>query len=216
MHNEITPYQMDVLKEIGNIGASSAATALSKLVNKRISISLPEIKILKFSNITDIVGGEEVLTVGILQPMTGDITGNIMFLLRLQEAHDLAAFLIREMLNLVKEGDQPVDQFDDMELSALREAGNILISSYLSAISKLTDLSIIPDVPQMAIDMAGAILSVLAIEFGKVGDSVLYIASEFAQDAIKIGGDFFLVPDIESYNTLLRALGVGIQDDEHH
>ena len=209
MSNSINAMQMDVLKEIGNIGASSAATALSKMVNRRISISLPEIKILKFSNIADIVGGEEVQTVGIMQPMTGDITGNIMFLLRLQEAHDLAAIMIREMLNLVKEGDQPIESFDDMEISALREIGNILISSYLGAISSLTSLNITPNIPQMAIDMAGAILSVLAIEFGKIGDSVLYISSEFSQDKIKVGGDFFLVPDINSYSTLLSALGVG-------
>ena len=211
MHENINEIQIDVLKEIGNIGASSAATALSKMVNRRIAISLPEVKILKFSNISDIVGGEEVLTVGILQPMSGDITGNIMFLLRLQEAHDLAAILIREMLHLAREGEQILEVFDDMEMSALREIGNILISSYLSSISGLTNLKIIPEVPQMAIDMAGAILSVLAIEFGKVGDSVLYIASEFSQDNIKVGGDFFLVPDIESYDTLLKALGVGSQ-----
>ena len=200
--------QLDVLKEIGNIGASSAATALSKIVNNRIRISLPEIRILKFDRISEIVGGEEVLVVGILQPMIGDITGNIMFLLRLKEAHDLAAIAIQKMLQLTKEGDKNLDKFDEMEISTLREIGNILISSYVGAISNLTNLKIRTEAPQMAFDMAGAILSVLAIEFGKVGDDVLYISNEFAQDNIKIGGDFFLVPDLASYDSLLKALGV--------
>ncbi|MDR1060774.1 MAG: chemotaxis protein CheC [Clostridiales bacterium] len=201
--------QLDVLREIGNIGSSSAATALSKIVDKRISLSLPQVKILKFNEITQIVGGEEALVVGIMQPMHGDLAGNIMFLLRLEEAHDLAQILIHRMLNVSRQRTLPLEQFDDMEISALREVGNIMISSYLSAISSMTGLRIVTEVPELALDMAGAILSVLTIEFGKIGDSVLYIDSEFSQDNIKVGGDFFLVPDVASYATLLRALGVG-------
>ncbi|MDR3121533.1 MAG: chemotaxis protein CheC, partial [Clostridiales bacterium] len=200
--------QLDVFREIGNIGSSSAATALSKLVDKRIALSLPRVRILKFDEITQIVGGEEALVVGIMQPIQGDLTGNILFLLRLQEAHDLASIVISRMLNVAQERKEP-GVFDEMELSALREVGNIMISSYLSAISAMTNLSISSKVPDMALDMAGAILSVLTIEFGKVGDRVLYIESEFSQDNIKVGGDFFLVPDIASYSILLKALGVG-------
>ena len=200
-------YQLDVFREIGNIGSSSAATALSKIVEKRVTLSLPCVQILKFNEITKIVGGEETLVLGILQPMQGDLTGNILFLIGLQQAHDLASLLLRRMLNYEQRQTEP-GAFSEMEMSALREIGNIMISSYLSAISTMTNLKIIPKVPEMALDMAAAILSVLTIEFGKVGDSVLYISSEFAQDNIKVGGDFFLVPDIESYSILLNALGV--------
>ena len=106
---------------------------------------------------------------------------------------------------------KPVDElteFDEIELSALKEIGNILASSYLSAMSSLTSLSILPSVPDIAIDMAGAILSVPAIEFGKVGDTVLYIETEFSEGSTKVVGDFFLIPDVESYEILLKALGV--------
>jgi chemotaxis protein CheC len=201
--------QMDVIREIGNIGSSSAATALSKIVDKRISLSLPQVRIPKFNEICQIVGGEEKLVIGIMQPMSGDLRGNIMFLLRLQEAHDLANILIHRMLQGQAREKKPLGQFDEMELSCLREIGNIMISSYLSAISSMTGLRVTPQAPQMAMDMAGAILSVLTIEFGKVGDRVLYIESEFSQDNIKVGGDFFLVPELESYGRLLSALGVG-------
>ena len=198
---------LDVLREISNIGSSSAATALSKIVEKKVALSLPTVRILEFNEITKILGGEETLVMGILQPMQGDLSGNIMFLLGLQEAHDLAALLMSQMLNVTKSPNE-LGIFDEMEMSALREIGNIMISSYLSAISTLTNLKITPCVPEMALDMAAAILSVLTIEFGKIGDRVLYISSEFKQDNIKVGGDFFLVPDIASYGTLLDALGV--------
>jgi len=200
-------YYLDVFKEIGNIGSSSAATALSKIVEKRVELSLPCVKILDFNEITKILGGEEVQVLGILQPMQGDLTGNIMFILGLREAHDLASLLIRRMLH-DKDYDARLGEFSDMELSALREIGNIMICSYISAISSLTQLAITPLVPAMAIDMAAAIMSVLTIEFGKAGDHVLYISSDFLQDNMKIGGDFFLVPDISSYGTLLKSLGV--------
>ena len=204
MMNEL---YLDVFREIGNIGSSSAAIALSKIVNKRITLSLPKVAILEFNEITKVVGGEETQVLGILQPMHGDLSGNIMFLLGLSEAHDLASILLSQMLNVSKPSAE-LGIFGEMELSALREIGNILISSYLSAISSMTNLKIIPMVPEIAVDMAAAILSVLTIEFGKIGDRVLYISSEFNQDNIKVGGDFFLVPDITSYDTLLHALGV--------
>ena len=205
--NMMDEIHLDVFREIGNIGSSSAATALSKIVEKKVTLSLPKVSIMDFNEITTTLGGEETLVVGILQPMQGDLTGNIMFLLGLQEAHDLASLLLSQMLNMkIKHGE--LGKFDEMELSALREIGNIMISSYLSAISALTNLKITPKVPEMSLDMAAAILSVLTIEFGKTGDKVLYISSEFLQDNIKVGGDFFLVPDIASYRTLLDALGV--------
>jgi len=205
--DSLSEIQLDVFREIGNIGSSSAATALSKIVDKKITLSLPKVDIMKFNEIAKVVGGEETQVLGILQPMRGDLNGYIMFLLGLQQAHDLVRLLLRRMLNVTKEDAAP-GAFEEMELSALREIGNILISSYLSAISSLTSLKITSAVPQISLDMAAAILSVLAIEYGKIGDHVLYIASEFMQDNIKIGGDFFLVPDMPSLGKLLSALGV--------
>ena len=98
-------------------------------------------------------------------------------------------------------------EYYEITLSALKEIGNILTSSYLSALSALTGLTIKPDVPALAIDMAGAILSVPAIEFGKTTDTVLYIETEFIEGKDRVIGDFFLVPDTESYIRLLDTLG---------
>jgi len=204
--------QLDVFREIGNIGSSSAAIALSKIVDRKITLSLPKVEILKFNEITRVIGGEETEVLGILLPMRGDLNGHIMFIIGLQQAHDLVSLLLSRMLHMAQkpavQKPTALGAFTEMEMSALQEISNIMISSYISAISTMTGLKVLPAVPQICMDMAAAILSIMVIEYGKVGDHVLYMASEFTQNNVKIGGDFFLVPDMQSLEKLLSALGV--------
>lgn len=199
--DDLNNQQLDVLKEIGNIGAGNAATALAKMLNKKVNMEVPKIKILEFKEVSKVLGGEEFLVIGIMLDMTGDLTGSIMFIFDYQAAHVLVNFLMGKSVDLTSD-------FTDMELSALKEIGNILAGSYLSALSSLTNLKVFPSVPDLAIDMAGAILSVPAIEFGKMGDTVLFIETEFNEGDERVVGNFFLIPDVESYEILLRALGV--------
>lgn len=199
--NDLNNLQLDVLREIGNIGAGNAATALAKMLNKKVDMDVPKINILEFKEVNDILGGADTEVIGILLSVTGDITGNIMFILELKAAR----VLVNILMGMPPDDNNP---FSELELSALKEIGNILSGSYLSALSMLTNLNIMPSIPDIAIDMAGAILSVPAIEFGKIGDTVLYIETEFSEGSTKVVGDFFLVPDAESYDTLLKALGV--------
>jgi chemotaxis protein CheC len=199
--DELSNIQMDVLREIGNIGAGNAVTSLAKMIDKRVDMAVPEVKIMGFDRVSQILGGEEMLVVGILLNVTGDITGNMMFILDVSAA--------RKLVNILVGSNEITDlEFNELELSALKEIGNILTASYLSALAGLTNLKILPSVPELAIDMAGAILSVPAIEFGKVGDSVLYIETEFSEGITRVFGDFLLIPDVDSYEVLLRALGV--------
>lgn len=199
--DDLNNLQIDVLREIGNIGAGNAATALAKMLNKRIDMDVPKVKILEFKEVNEILGGAETVVVGILLNVNGDLNANIMFMLEEQAAHIFVNILMGRPVNQILE-------FTELELSALKEIGNILAGSYLSALSSLTNLLMYPSVPDIAIDMAGAILSVPAIEFGKVGDTVLYIETEFSEGSTKVVGDFFMVPDVESYDILLKALGV--------
>lgn len=192
---------MDVLREIGNIGAGNAITALSKMLNKKVDMDVPKVKVVKFKDVSEILGEAEIPVVGLLLNVEGDITGSIMFILQIKAARSLVNILMDRSLEDEKE-------FEEMELSALQEIGNILASSYLSSLSSLTKLSIMPSVPELAIDMAGAIISVPAIQFGAVGDSVLYIETGFSEGSNRVVGDFFLIPDIDSYEVLLNALGV--------
>ncbi len=199
--DDLNKLQIDVLREIGNIGAGNAATALAKMLNKKVDMEVPKVKILEFMEVTDILGEPETPVIGILFRVTGDLTGDIMFILEYNAAKVLVNILLGNPADNCSE-------FSELELSALKEIGNILSGSYLSALSTLTNLKLLPSVPDMAIDMAGAILSVPAIQFGKVGDTVLYIETEFTEGSTKVVGDFFLIPDTSSYEILLNALGV--------
>jgi len=193
--------EIDVLKEIGNIGAGNAATALARMLNKRVDMEVPKVKILEINEVSDILGGAEIGVVGVLLRIGGDLSGYIMFILGIKEAHSLVNILMG------KSSEDECD-FSEIELSALKETGNILASSYVGALSALTNLNLKPSVPDIAIDMAGAVISVPAIEFGMVGDTVLYIETEFSDGSKKVAGEVFLVPDAKSYQALLEALGV--------
>ena len=199
--DDLNNLQIDVLREIGNIGAGNAATALAKMLNRKVDMDVPRVKIMEFRDVSETLGSAESIVAGILLKVEGDLTGNIMFILQLRDAS-----LLVDMLMGRQSGE--LHEFSELEVSALKEIGNILAGSYLSALSTLTNLKIMPSVPDLAIDMAGAILSVPAIEFGKVGDTVLYIETEFSDGDEKVVGDFFLVPDVETYDILLKALGV--------
>lgn len=137
---------------------------------------------------------------GVYLLVEGDITGSMMFLLEEKAAHTLVAKLMQMPENL--EG-----PFSEMELSALKEIGNIIVGSYLNSLSVLTNMMIVPSVPDLSIDMAGAILSVPAIEFGELGDKILLIQTQFTDD-VSLDGYFILIPDLESYDKILTAIGM--------
>lgn len=199
--SELNSFHLDVLREIGNIGAGNAATALAKLLDKKIDMKVPQIRIMKFSEVSDVLGGAENPVVGILLEIHGDISGHMMFILDYPSSRLLVNILMGKPL------ETDLD-YDELTCSALTEIGNILAGSYLSALSNMTNLKLIPDVPAMAMDMAGAILSVPAIEFGKNSDTVLYIENVFTDGRDSVIGDLFLIPDDLSYGKLLKALGV--------
>ena len=190
----------DVLKEIGNIGAGNATTALAQLLNTKVDMLVPKVALLEFSEVGSAMGGEEQIMAGIYQVVEGDISGSIMFLLEEKSAKELVAKLMGTEVN-------PDSGFGEMEISALKEIGNIITGSYLSSLSTLTNLKIISSIPDISIDMAGAILSVPAIEFGALGDKILLIQTAFTDD-VKLDGYFILVPDLESYDKILTSLGM--------
>jgi len=192
---------LDILQEIGNIGAGNATTALAKMINKKVDMGIPQVRILEFKNIGDILGGAENLVVGILFNIVGDISGMMMYVLEQNSAHTLVNILMDKDI-------KDKTDFTEMDFSALQELGNILTSSYLSSLSTLTQLEIKPLSPQIAFDMAGAILSVPAIEFGKVDDRVLFIESTVEDGVESVGGYFILVADVNSFKIILKSLGV--------
>lgn len=196
--------QYDVLKEIGNIGAGNATTALARMLDAKIDMNVPKVQLVGFQDIATVMGAEENVMAGILLLLEGDVNGMMMFLLEVDSARSLVAKLMGQPVDESKKGSA---EFSEMERSALNEIGNIITGAYLSALSDLTRLTISESVPSLQIDMAASILSVPAIEFSKIGDHVLLIQTQFDADS-ELNGFFVLVPELDSYDKILSSLGL--------
>ena len=197
---EMSDEYFDVLKELGNIGAGNATTALSQMMQCKVDMSVPQVKLMEFKELGQLMGGEEIIMAGIYLAIEGDVAGSIMFLLEKQAARHL----VNKLMGTSVEG----EEFSDMEFSALKEVGNIITAAYLNSLASLTNLKLQPSVPDLTVDMAGAILSVPAIEFGTLGDKMLLIQTQFFDDMV-LDGYFILVPNVDSYGKILSALGLG-------
>lgn len=209
MHEDtpITSLHLDVLKEIGNIGAAHAATALSELLQKKIDMRVPDVKTVSFDEMMDIAGGAEEMVVGIFLRIEGDAEGSMFFVLPVEQANRFIRRLIHD------------DTFDfytppvsELGLSAMQEMGNILSGSYLSALSDFTGLKLYPTVPGLSIDMFGAIISIGLIDLSYVTDQVIVIDTaifeEDEQQMQSLKGNFFLLPEPDSFMKIFKALGV--------
>lgn len=197
---EMSTTYYDVLKEIGNIGAGNATTALASLLQSKVDMKVPNVMMLDFKDVGNLLGGEEQELVAAYLGVEGDITGSILFLIHKETAMMMAKKLL---------GDYCGDDLGEMERSAVKEVSNIITGSYLNALATLTNLTIYPSVPDLAVDMAGAILSVPAIEFGIMGDKILLIQSQLTNE-IEMEGFFIMVPDVDSYEKILRSLGIPV------
>ena len=175
---------------------------LRQLLGKKIVMNVPNVKLMEVSKLGTAVGAYDETIVGIFLEVMNDIEGSMMFLVDIPSARYLVNKLMME--------DVPADKpFDEMELSALKEIGNIIAGSYLSALSSMTNLVISPSVPYIAVDMAASILSVPAIEFGQFGDNALLIQTEICAD-VAINGYFILMPEQGSYEKILTSLGISL------
>lgn len=197
---ELSDQYFDVLKEIGNIGAGNATTALAQLLGTRVDMSVPQVKLMEFKELGTTMGGEERIVAGIYLGVDGDIHGSIIFMMDIESVNAVLESLMGSKTDGSENG------FNEIEVSALKELGNIITGAYLNSISTLTGLTIYPSVPDLAVDMAGSILSVPAAEFGVFGDKMLLIQTDFSDD-IDFSGYFALVPDEESYARILSSLG---------
>jgi len=203
---EFSDMEFDVLKEISNIGAGNATTAISTMMNLKVDMQVPVIKFLEFKELAEVIGGAENVVVGILLALQTDIDGMMMFIMEKKAAEGIVD-------NILGGGSGEPDgtkEFSEMDLSVLQELGNIIAGSYLSAISSLTGMCITSSVPYLSIDMAGAILSVPAIEYGKVSDKALLIQSEFGDKSLTVDGYFILIPTLDAFEKIFKSLGLSL------
>ena len=201
---KLNEMQLDALREVGNIGAGNAATALSKVVGKRVKMEVPLVKILPLKDVPDWLGGPEKEVLAVYLTMSGAANGHILFVMTIEDALKIMNILLGD---LTPSREQVLDM-DEIARSAMEEIGNILSSSYLSALADFTGLRLNHSVPALAIDMAGAIVDVILIEISKRGDYALLIETEFVEEENKIKGYFMLIPDTSSLEIILQAIGV--------
>lgn len=202
-YNDLNDIQMDVLREIGNIGSGNAATSLSNMLMRPVGINVPQIKILDYNQVVTALGGPETMIVGLLLSLSGDVTGMMMFLLQQDFAHMTLNALLGQAFH-------DFSEVDEMGYSAMTEVANIMAASYVNAVSTLTGLSINISVPDICIDMAGAILSVPAIHYANISDKIIFIEDEFNSQEENAISHILMIPDVESLQKIMTNLGIEI------
>ncbi len=200
-YTDLNNMQIDALKEISNIGAGNAATSLSIMLNRKIDMSVPHAKVAPFAQIVEIVGGADKEVVGGYMQVEGDMPMGILFLLPFDQ---VMFFMDILFTGIQKES----HAWTELHASAFNEIVNILAGSYLNVLSMFTQAKLEPSVPQMAIDMAGAILGEVLQQIGNVSDYALVIENIFIEQEKEITGHFFFLPEPETLEVLMKALGV--------
>ncbi|HEX6922249.1 MAG TPA: chemotaxis protein CheC [Bacillales bacterium] len=201
-YDHLNKFQLDTLREAGNIGAGNAATSLSELLGKKIMMEVPEARIVSLTEVTDLVGGAEQLVAAVFLRINGDIPGSMFLVISVEEANQLIRYLA---------DDPEISVEKEMGPSALQEAGNILAGSYLSSLSDFTGLRLQPTPPALTVDMAGAILISGLTEASRSGEHAIMIETSFSEWN-EIRGRFLLVPDPDAFPAFFRALGVSVDE----
>lgn len=199
--DQLNSLELDTVREIGSIGTGNAATALGQLLEKRVRITLPEVRIMGYNEAIDWIGGPEEVTAGVLVGMSGQMSGVMLSVQKLEFIN----LVLETMLN-TRVGDY--GELDELCQSTLIEVGNILISTFINALSGLSGISVNLTVPAFAVDMQGAILAVPMAMYGGTSDYLMTIGADFICDNQQVPCHLLLSPDVRSLNFLLAKLGV--------
>lgn len=196
---ELTELQLDVLREVTNIGAGNAATALSQLVNRRVNMGVPNVRIMSFNEMLNELGSEEETVVAVELKVFGDAPGNILYIMNYEKAYKFANVLLENFS----------EKSEEVYMSLFNETGNILGNTFLNAISRFTRLNLVTSVPAVAIDMLVAIISSSFIDAEQYDDHILSIDTSFidTSDIDDPGGNFIFIPKPGSLIKILNNLG---------
>lgn len=205
--DKISNMHLDILKEVGNIGAGHAATSLSKLLNKKVDMKVPNVKVVTFDEMMEMAGGADNIVASVFLRIEGDAPGSMFIVLPLQQATSFIQQMIQDPTFSFEHS-----PYNELAMSALQELGNILSGSYLSSLADFTQLSLYPSVPAVGIDMVGAIISIGLIELSQVSDHAIVVDTSVNDDdtieSESLNGHFFLLPDPDSFEIIFKALGV--------
>ncbi|MCI8285003.1 MAG: chemotaxis protein CheC [Firmicutes bacterium] len=200
-YDNLTSIQMDALKEIGNVGSGNAAVALSQILNHTVKMDVPTVEILGYEETMNMLGGPEEIASAVLVELVEGMNGMMLFI----QQKDFLGSVLNTLLS--KELTS-FEEMDEMDASAIMEVGNILLSSYVTAISNFAGFKIDISVPAHTVNMIGGILSVPIVEMAEETEKMLMIHGYFIIDGQKISSNILLIPDMGSLNKLLESLGV--------
>src|SRR6185369_5601033 len=198
---DLGPRQLDGLREAANIGAGHAATALAQMVNDRVMIAVPEVKIVQLEDVPELLGPPEEIVTATVMKLLGDVTGRTVQIFPTRTASALIGALT---------GRTPVafpDGFGEIEQSALKEVSNIIVGAYVNALSEFMGMMLIMSVPALAIDTAAAVLSTSYLHFGHESDYVFCINTHLTLgEDLEFRAHFLLLPDDASLRAILQAM----------
>ncbi len=200
-YEEINDLELDILKEIGSIGGGNAATALSSMLSAKVNMSLPKVEILDFNQALVNVGDPEEVVAAILVEMSGELSGIMLFILTKEFSDEI-------LFRMLGKTGADFFELNEIDSSVLMEIGNIVISSYITAMASLVNMSVELSVPQLAVNMLGGIMSVPIAMMGQHSDRIMMITGEFKIDGKALNSNMLLLPDVESLNVLMKKLGV--------
>ncbi len=195
---ELTPAQLDALREVANIGAGHAATAMSELTGQRIMISVPRVNIAPLDDVPNQIAEGEEPVVAVLMQMMGDLSGLTLLVFPKASALRVASLMMR----------RPATDLGTIERSAIQEAGNILGSSYMNALAEFMGMILMPSPPSLAVDLSTTVLSSTYVEVSGGAEYVFCVESEFAlhESHERVRGLFLLLPDTPSLTVVLKAM----------
>jgi chemotaxis protein CheC len=201
---DLEPLHFDALREVANIGAGHAATALSQMIDRTIMINVPEVSVTPLEDVPGIIGDPGEVSAAVLMQMMGDLTGRTLLMFPAESARTLCDLLLRRPVGTT-------EAYGEMEESALKEVGNILSSAYLNALSDFLGMMLVPSVPSMVVDYAAAILTTTYLTFGSERDVVLCVETEFhfKDEKENVPAHFLLLPDMASLRAIFDAIRLG-------
>ncbi len=193
--------QLDALREVANIGAGHAATALSQMTNRTIMISVPEVNVRPLEDVSELFGSADSVIAAVLMHVMGDLTGRTLLIFPETSARTLCDILLRRAPGTTTE-------FAAMEQSGLKEVGNILVSAYMTALSDFMAMMLVPSVPSLVVDLSGAVLTTTYLNFGHDRDYVFCVETSFRVDQAgeDLSGHFLLMPDVPSLRAIFDAI----------
>src|SRR3954465_8855591 len=195
--------QLDAIREVANIGAGHAATALSGMTNRTIMITVPRVFVRPLEEACDLVTAPDEVVAAVLMHMMGDLTGRALVLFPQRSAYTVCDFLLRRPVGTTQ-------VFGEMEQSGLKEAGNILASAYLNALSDFMGMMLVPSVPSLVIDLSGAVLTSAHLNFGHDREYAFCVETSFRIEGSSdpMGGHFLLLPDVASLRSIFDAIRI--------